>query len=159
MSQKRDTRHIWVNACFSVLLHKFCCMKFVVAFFTTFIFIPPTLKIYAEGYIVFIFLFVLVRLCIHPSIMFMEFTSEFYIKVSQVGYISPVTPQKAFMVPWRVCFHARSFGPRVHAPNGAGGQNLGHLKKCFVAFSFMLTPSYDMSEIRHSYDLGSCVIR
>ena len=40
---------------------------------------------------------------------FVEFTSKFYIKVSQVGYISPTTHQKAFIfgswVPWRVCIH------------------------------------------------------
>ena len=55
--------------------------------------------------------------------------------------------------------------PLVLAPGfmplgGARGQNLGHLKKCSVAFSLMLIPSNNiMSEIRHSYDLGFCVMR
>ena len=37
---------------------------------------------------------------------------------------------------------------------GAGGQSLGHLKKCKAAFSFMLTPFKDiMSDISHPYGL------
>ena len=42
----------------------------------------------------------------------------------------------------------------------AGGQNLGHLKKCYIAFSFMLNLSKDiMSEISYAYDLGVCFMR
>ena len=34
-------------------------------------------------------------------------------------------------------------------------QNLGHLKKCYVAFPLMLIPSNNIvSEMRHPYDLG-----
>ena len=41
--------------------------------------------------------------------------------------------------------------PRV----GARCQNLGHLKKCYVAFSLVLIPSNNiMTVIRHPYDLG-----
>ena len=41
-------------------------------------------------------------------------------------------------------------------PRGeARGQNLGHLKKSYVAFSLMLIPSNNnMSEIRHPYEPG-----
>ena len=43
---------------------------------------------------------------------------------------------------------------------GARGQNRGHLKKCYIAFSLMLIPSNDiMSELRHPDDLGVCVMR
>ena len=50
---------------------------------------------------------------------------------------------------WTVWFHTISFGPRVHVPWGAGGQSLGNLKKCYIAFSFMPTPFYDiMSAVR-----------
>ena len=43
---------------------------------------------------------------------------------------------------------------------GATGQKLGHLIKCYVVFSLMLIPSNSiMSEIRHPYDLGFCVMR
>ena len=43
---------------------------------------------YAEGYIVFVFLFV--------YLYFIEFASKFCVKVSQVVYISATTYQKAF---------------------------------------------------------------
>ena len=55
--------------------------------------------------------------------------------------------------------------PYVLAPGfmprgGARGQNLGPLKKCYVAFSLMLIPSNNfMSEIRHPYDLDFCVMK
>ena len=94
------------------------------------------------GYIVLVFIFI----------------SEFYVKVSEVGYILPTTHQNTFIfgpwVPWTVWFHIISFGPRVHVPWGAGGQSLGNFKKCYIAFSFMPTPSYDiMSAVRHPYDV------
>ena len=82
--------------------------------------------IYAKGYIVFVFPFVLSLL----SITFVEFASKFLVKVSLSEYISLTTHQKAFIfgpwVPERFIFYAISFGPRVHAPGGAKGQNLGH---------------------------------
>ena len=38
---------------------------------------------------------------------------------------------------------------------GAGGQKVGHLKKCFMA-----TPFKDiMLDISHPYDMGVCVLR
>ena len=63
-----------------------------------------------------------------------------WVKVSQVGYISWTTHQKAFIirlwVPWKVCFHATSFGPRVHAP-GWGWRSKARtpLKSVFLLFS------------------------
>ena len=46
---------------------------------------------------------------------------------------------------------------------GAGGQKLRHLKKnkkCYTAFSFMLTPTKDIrSDIGHSYDPAFHVMR
>ena len=122
--------------------------------------------IYAEGYIVFVFLFVcwslrmFVSSFVRPSVTFVEFTTKFYIIVSQVGYIWPTTHQKAFIFgPWVTleCLHScHKFWPQGSDPGlGARGQNLGHLKKCYVAFSLMLIPSNNiMSEIRHPYDLG-----
>ena len=54
----------------------------------------------------------------------------FLVKVSFSEYISLTKHQKAFIfepwVPERVSFYAMSFGPRVDAPGGAKGQNLGH---------------------------------
>ena len=54
------------------------------------------------------------------SVMFVEFTSKFLVKVSLSEYISLTTHQKAFIfepwVPERVSFYAMSFGPRVDAP-------------------------------------------
>ena len=54
------------------------------------------------------------------SVMFIEFTLKFFVKVSLSEYISLTTHQKAFIfepwVPERVIFHAMSFGLRVHAP-------------------------------------------
>ena len=51
--------------------------------------------IYAEGYIVFVVPFV----CsfVRTSVTFVEFASKFYVKVSQVVYISATTYQKAFI--------------------------------------------------------------
>ena len=52
------------------------------------------------------------------------------LKVSQNGYISAVTYQKAFIfgpyVPWRVFLHSIYSSPRVHAPERARGRNIGH---------------------------------
>ena len=86
---------------------------------------------------------------------------EFYIKVSQSGYISTTAHQKAI--------HFWAMGtleglllcsdPRVHAWGGAGGKKLGHLKKCYTSFSCMLTPKDTMLEISHPYDMGFCVLR
>ena len=46
-------------------------------------------------------------------------------------HISTATHQKAFIfgpyVPWRAGFHCMIPDPRVDAPGGARGQNLGHL--------------------------------
>ena len=54
------------------------------------------------------------------SVLFVEFTSKFLVKVSLHEYISLTTHQKAFIfepwVPERVIFYAMSFDPRVHAP-------------------------------------------
>ena len=79
-----------------------------------------------------------------PSVTFVEFTSKFYIKVSPSGYISPTIHQKAFIfgpwVHWRDYFPSISSVPRVHAWGGAGGQKLGHLKKCYIAFFFHGNP-------------------
>ena len=51
---------------------------------------------------------------------YVEFTTKFYVHVSQVGYISPITHQKAFIfgpyVSWRVGFHSMTPDPWVHAP-------------------------------------------
>ena len=51
--------------------------------------------IYAEGYIVFVFLFVSSFVC--TSFRRVEFASKFCVKVSQVMYISATTHQKAFI--------------------------------------------------------------
>ena len=55
--------------------------------------------------------------CLLLSVTFPEFTSKFLVKVSLSEHISITTQQKAFTfkpwVPKRVCFHARSFDPRV----------------------------------------------
>ena len=68
--------------------------------------------------------------CSLLSVTFVEFTSKFLVKVSLSEYISLTTHQKAFIfepwVPERVSFYAMSFGPKVDAPGGATGQNLGH---------------------------------
>ena len=55
--------------------------------------------IYADGYIVFVFPFVrlYVRLFVRTSVTFVEFTSKFCVKVSQVVYISATAYQKAFI--------------------------------------------------------------
>ena len=56
-------------------------------------------------------------------------------------------------------FH--EFWPPGSMPRGgAGGRNLGHPKKCYTAFSFMLTPSSDIrSDISHPYDPSFRVMR
>ena len=58
------------------------------------------------------------------------FTSKFLVNVSLSEYISLNKHQKAFIfepwVPETVSFYAMGFGPRVDAPGGAKGQNLGH---------------------------------
>ena len=85
--------------------------------------------IYAKGYIVFAYPFI--RLYVVRSLLsvtFIEYTSKFLVKVSLSEYISLTTKQTAFILePWvseRVIFHAMSFGPRVHTPGWAIGQNL-----------------------------------
>ena len=90
----------------------------------------------AEGYIVFVFPFVCLFVCHIRGIDHKVLPKSFMLKF---------LTGKAFIfgswVPWRVCFYAISFGPRVHAPWWARGQNLEHLKKNYVAFSLMLIPS------------------
>ena len=58
--------------------------------------------IYAEGYVVFAFPFVhfvrsYVRSFVCDSVTYVEFMTKFYMQVSQVGYISRTTHQKAFI--------------------------------------------------------------
>ena len=101
-------------------------------------------RIYAEGYIAFAFPFVCSFICLFVrsllSVMFVEFTSKFLVKVSLSEYISLTTHQKAFIfepwVPERVIFYAMSFSPRVHASDGANGQNLGHCQNVFFTNVF-----------------------
>ena len=88
--------------------------------------------IYAEGYIAFALTFVrssvhtfvrsVVRVFVRSllSVVFVEFTTKFLVKVSLSEYISLTAHQKAFIfepwVPERVSFYAMSFGPIVDAP-------------------------------------------
>ena len=59
--------------------------------------------IYAEGYVVFVFLLVcsfvrlFVRSFVRTSFRRVEFASKFCVKVSQMVYISATTHQKAFI--------------------------------------------------------------
>ena len=56
--------------------------------------------IYAEGYIVFVFPFVLSFICLFVRSYFRPvrgITSEFYVQATRVEYISPTTHQKAFI--------------------------------------------------------------
>ena len=55
--------------------------------------------IYAEGYIVFVCLFIRLYVCslVRTSVTFVGFASTFCVKVSQVVYISATTYQKAFI--------------------------------------------------------------
>ena len=66
------------------------------------------------------------------------FTSKFLVNLSLSEYISLTKHQKAFifepLVPERVSFYAMSFGPRVDAPEGAKGQNLGHCLNKFLPY-------------------------
>ena len=96
-------------------------------------------------------LFLSFRLYVHSSVTLMEM-SKF------------LSSQKAFIlgswVPWRVCFHSINSGPRVYTGGEAGYQNLGHLKMCYSAFSFMLASSKDIrSDLSHPYDLAFCIMR
>ena len=65
------------------------------------------------------------------------FTSKILVNISLSEYTSLTKHQKAFIFePWapeRVSFYAMSFGPRVNAPGGAKGQNLGHCLNKFFA--------------------------
>ena len=87
-------------------------------FYTPGIYYTPV--IYAEEDIVFVFPFICSFVCSLLSVMFIEFTSKFLVKVSLSEYISLTTQQKEFIfepwVPERVCFYAMNFGYRVHAP-------------------------------------------
>ena len=95
--------------------------------------------IYAAGYIVFALTFVrssirmFVRSCVRSFVTFRHVRRIYlkvFVKVSLSEYISLTTHQKAFIfepwVPERVSFYTMSFCPRVDAPGGAKGQNLGH---------------------------------
>ena len=98
-----------------------------------------TLNIYAEGYMYIVLSF-------HLSVgMFVRLSNSWNlpqsfpqscIEVSWVGHILRITYQKAFIfglwIPWKVCFHAMSFGPRVHAPEwGCRSKPRTHLKSVF----------------------------
>ena len=44
--------------------------------------------------------------------------------------------------------------------SGAGRQKLGYIKKCYITFSSMLTPSKDiMLKTSHPYHMGFGVLR
>ena len=68
-----------------------------------------------------------VRLFVRDSAPFVELL---YVKVTQGGYISLTTHQKAILfgpkVPWRVDFQSMTTDPRFMPRGGARGQNLGH---------------------------------
>ena len=76
-----------------------------------------------QGFIVFVFPLVHTYVRSYyrgvPSVALVEFRAKFYVKVSQVLYISPITHQKAFIfgpcVHWRTGFHSMTPDPRVHA--------------------------------------------
>ena len=91
-------------------------------YYTVFCHANYTPGIYAKRYIIFVFLFI--HSYVRSWNLAQSFTTNFYVKVSQVGYISPTTYQKAFIfgpqVPWRVCFHAM-FWPQGLCPGGGGG--------------------------------------
>ena len=102
---------------------------------------------------------------IYAFVTFVEFTSKFYVKVSQNGYTSSQSRLRKHSYLGHECLRGSVFIPKVLAAefmprDGTGGQNVGHLKKCSVPFSFLLTLSKDVtSEISHPYDLGFCVMR
>ena len=81
-----------------------------------------------------------VRLFVRTSVTFVEFTSKFCIKVSQVVYISATTYQKTFIfepyLPWRVGIHSMARTPGSMPWGGARGQKLGHLKNTFSKFCY-----------------------
>ena len=79
-----------------------------------------------EGYIAFVFPFVCSYVRSLLSVALVEFTTKFSVKVSLSGYISPTTHQ----VPYRVCFHTMSIGPRVHAPVWDWGSKTRTPLKC-----------------------------
>ena len=107
-------------------VNMYVCTTFSIHLLKSLYYILNYTGIYAEGYIVFVFPFVrsyvrsFVLSLVHSSVAFVEFTSKFNVKSSQMGHILPTTDQKASIfglwISWKVCFHAMSLGPRVHAP-------------------------------------------
>ena len=119
----------------------------------------PRHSLYAEGYIVFVFPFV----CSSFHHIIGTLRQSVCVKVSQMGISQQplIRKQRTWVVgtseglltfgkfwtlglPWVV----------------AGVQNLGHSKKCYTAFSFMLTPSVDIrADISHPYESAFHVMR
>ena len=88
----------------------------------------------------------------------MEFTTKFCVKVSRVGYISQTTHQEAFIfrpwVPWKVCFHAMSFGPRDLALGwGRRSKSRTPLKSVFLLFCYETTYADNWSDMAQSCDI------
>ena len=85
------------------------------------------------------------HLCVRSSLMVTKITSKSYDKVSQICISQqPLIRKHSYL--GHGYLRASAYIPEVPAQRlmpqgGAGGQNLGQLKKYYTAFSFMLTPS------------------
>ena len=76
--------------------------------------------------------------CSFVRISFRRVRAKIYVRVSQVGYISPTTHQKTFIfgpyIPWKVSCHSMTPDSMVHATGWASGKNLWHIKNVFSIF-------------------------
>ena len=116
-----------------------------------------------RGYIVFAFPFIHLSACmfvhsfVHPSRSWNlpQIFPQSCVKVSQVGGIShELLIRKHSYLPWKVCFLAMSFGPRVHAPGWGWRSKSRMLLKCFSTFFVMETTYTDSwSDMAQPYDI------
>ena len=113
-----------------------------------------TLGIYAEGYLVFVFLFV--HLYVRSSVMLTKITSKFCVKVSRMGISQqPLIRKHSYLghgylggsayISW---FLAPGSMPR----GGAEDQNLGHPEKVLYCFFFYAKP-FSRHYVRHQSSL------